>query len=157
MVFRFRHEAERFADAFEVFPASEYENENEVATIISCGPETAEALRAAYILKREFDIESRVLHFHTIKPLDNGAIVRAAGETGCVVTAEEHQVGGLGFRVAAVMAEKWASMVAPSRFTMIGIPDRFGESGKPWQLMRHFGLTAEYIAVKVKELLREDQ
>jgi transketolase len=154
LVFRFRHEAERFADAFESFQASEYENENEVATIISCGPETAEALRAAYILKSELDIEARVLHFHTIKPLDSGAIVRAASETGCVVTAEEHQVGGLGFRVAAVIAEKSVSLVAPSRFAMIGVPDRFGESGKPWQLMRHFRLTAEYIAVKVKELLQ---
>lgn len=154
LVFRFRREAESFADAFEALPASEYKNEGEVATIISCGPETAEALRAAYILKCELDIETRVLHFHTIKPLDSGAIVRAASETGCIVTAEEHQVGGLGFRVAAAMGEKWASLPAPPRFGMIGVPDRFGESGKPWQLMRHFGLTAEYLAVKVRELLQ---
>jgi len=154
LVFRFRREAVRFTDAFEAFLSSGYENENEVAAIISCGTETAEALRAAYILKSELDIETRVLHFHTIKPLDSGAIVRAAGETGCVITAEEHQVGGLGFRVAAVIAEKWVSTAAPPRFAMIGIPDRFGESGKPWQLMRHFGLTAEYIAVKVRDLLQ---
>jgi transketolase len=154
LVFRFRREAERFSDAFEAFPASDYENENEVATIISCGPETAEALRAAYILKSELDIETRVLHFHTIKPLDSGAIVRAAGETGCVVTAEEHQVGGLGFRVAAVMAENLTTKDAHPRFAMIGVPDRFGESGKPWQLMRHFGLTAEYVAEKVRKLLQ---
>jgi len=154
LIFRFRREAERFADAFEAFPALEYKNENEVATIISCGPETTEALRAAYILKSELDIETRVLHFHTIKPLDSGAIVRAARETRCVVTAEEHQVGGLGFRVAAAIAEEWTSMPTPPRFAMIGVPDRFGESGKPWQLMRHFGLTAEYVAVKVRELLQ---
>ncbi|MCX6835492.1 MAG: transketolase [candidate division Zixibacteria bacterium] len=156
LVFRFRREAGRFADAFEAFPASEYKNECEVATIISCGPETAEALRAAYILKSELNIETRVLHFHTIKPLDGGAIIRAAGETGCVVTAEEHQVGGLGFRVAAAMAEKWTSLPTPPGFGMIGIPDRFGESGRPWQLMRHFGLTAEYIAAKVREVLQAD-
>jgi transketolase len=154
LIFRFRREAERFADAFEAFPALEYKNENEVATIISCGPETTEALRAAYILKSELDIETRVLHFHTIKPLDSGAVVRAARETRCVVTAEEHQVGGLGFRVAAAIAEEWTSMPTPPRFAMIGVPDRFGESGKPWQLMRHFGLTAEYVAVKVRELLQ---
>ena len=153
LIFRFRREAERFADAFEAFPALEYKNENEVATIISCGPETTEALRAAYILKSELDIETRVLHFHTIKPLDSGAIVRAARETRCVVTAEEHQVGGLGFRVAAAMAEERASIGSHPRFGMIGVPDCFGESGKPWQLMKHFGLTAEYIAEKVRQLL----
>jgi transketolase len=153
IVFRFRQEAERFIDAFETYPTSEYQNENEKVTIVSCGPETAEALRAAWILKSDLDIEVRVLHLHTVKPLDRAAIIRAAHETGCVVTAEEHQVGGLGFRVAAVIAEHGTALPSPIRFAMIGVEDRFGQSGKPWQLMRHFGLTAEYIAKKVKELL----
>jgi transketolase len=153
VVFRYRHGSDRFADSFESYPASEYAGEGEALTIISCGPETAEALRAAYILKTELDIETRVLHLHTIKPLDNAAVLRAAGETGLIITAEEHQIGGLGFRIAAVIAEQRPSTGTRPRFGMIGVPDRFGESGRPWQLIKQFGLTAEHIADKAKTLL----
>jgi len=152
-IFRLRGEAEEFCNAFEIALASEYDNEDEALTIISCGPETAEALRAAYILKSEYDIETRVLHLHTVKPLDNKAIVRAAKETGAVLTAEEHQVGGLGNRVAGVIASERSLCRKALPFDMIGVGDRFGESGKPWQLMKHFGLTAEHIAQKAKDLL----
>lgn len=154
-IFRYRCEAAEFVDSFEIVPASEYKNENERLTIISCGPETAEALRAAWILKSEFDIETRVLHLHTVKPLDNEAIVRAARETSAILTAEEHQVGGLGNRVAGIIAKDRSLFGRIVRFDMIGVNDRFGESGKPWQLMKHFGLTAEHIAKKARELLKE--
>jgi len=153
LVFRLRREADSFIEAFECVPAAEYESEGEAATIVSCGPETAEALRATYILKTDLDIETRVLHLHTVKPLDTAAIIRAAAETGAVVTAEEHQVGGLGNRVAGVIVENLPRQTRAPRFAMIGVPDRFGESGKPWQLVKKFGLTAEHIAAKVKELL----
>jgi transketolase len=153
MVFRFRGEAERLVDAFEAIPAGLYQSEGEAITIISCGPETAEALRAAYILRTDFDLQVRVLHLHTLKPLDRVAIARSAAETGAIVTAEEHQVGGLGNLVAAVLAEQADRLKKPVRFAMIGVPDRFGESGRPWQLVKSFGLTAEHIAAQVKVLL----
>jgi len=153
MIFRLRRESDRFADAFDITPASDYDDEQEALTIISCGPETAEALRAAYILKQEHKIESRVLHLHTIKPLDSEAITRAATETKVVLTAEEHQVGGLGNRVAAVIARACGGKENMPRFDMIGVEDRFGKSGPPWELVKEFGLAAEHIASKAKSLL----
>jgi transketolase len=88
-----------------------------------------------------------------LKPLDQAAIARAAHETGALLTAEEHQMGGLGNRVAAVLAERARHLERPVRFGMIGVPDRFGESGRPWQLVKRFGLTAEHIAARLKVLL----
>ncbi len=153
-IFRFREPADRLTNAFEISPASGYIDEGEDLTIISCGPETAEAVRAAFILKTEYDIETRVLHLHTVKPLDRSAIVRAAAETGAVITAEEHQVGGLGFRVAAVIASEASLRDKQVSFAMIGVEDRFGESGQPWQLIKAFGLAAEHIAAKAKTILK---
>jgi transketolase len=153
LIFRLRRESDRFADAFDITPASDYDDEQEALTIISCGPETAEALRAAYILKQEHNVDSRVLHLHTIKPLDSDAITRAATETGVVLTAEEHQVGGLGNRVAAVIARACGGRGSVPRFDMIGVEDRFGKSGPPWELVKEFGLAAEHIASKAKSLL----
>lgn len=152
-IYRFRGEAAKFLDAFEITVADQHINKNERLAIISCGPETAEALRAAWILKTDFDIEIRVINMHTVKPLDHDAILRAARECGAVLTAEEHQVGGLGNRVAAVIARDSGNDNRPVRFDMIGINDRFGESGQPWQLIRKFGVAAEHIALKAKELL----
>lgn len=153
LVFRFRREAERFIDAFDVQLASGYPDEAERLTIISCGPETAEGLRAAYILKTEIGIETRVLHLHTVKPLDVSAIQRAARETGAILTTEEHQVGGLGNRVAAVIAGLAGPHGKPVRFGMLGVEDRFGKSGAPWELVKEFGLAAEHIAHRARSLL----
>ncbi|HQL23485.1 MAG TPA: transketolase C-terminal domain-containing protein, partial [candidate division Zixibacteria bacterium] len=153
-IFRLRREADRFADAFDITPASEYRSEGEDLTIISCGPEVAEALRAAYILRTDFRLETRVINMHTVKPLDETAIVCAAGETGAVVTAEEHQVGGLGNLVAGVILRRQAETGRPVRFAMVGIADRFGESGQPWQLIKRFGVSAEHIAAKARELVK---
>ncbi len=90
---------------------------------------------------------------HTVKPLDREAILRAAAETNAIITAEEHQVGGLGNLVAAVVAEGNCDGGEAVKFTMIGVRDTFGESGKPWQLIKKFGLAAEHIAFRAKELL----
>ncbi len=152
-VYRLRRETSRFVDAFEVRVASDYINEHEHLTIVSCGPEVAESLRAAFILKREHDIETRVLNVHTVKPIDREAILSAARETGAMLTAEEHQVGGLGNRIAGIIACDLAPGGRRLPFAMIGIPDMFGESGEPWQLIRKFGLAAEHIAAKAQELL----
>jgi len=150
-VIRFRGEKERFKDAFEHVLASDYKDEGEKIAIIACGPEVPEAMRAAWILKKEKGIESRVLNIHTVKPLDKEAIIKAASEVEVVVTAEEHQKGGFGSLIAAAIME--ANLPKVPKFAMIGVADRFGESGFPWELMKAFGLTAEYIAKKVLELV----
>ncbi len=152
-IFRFRKEADSMVEAFDCCLASEYKNENEKLTIISCGPETPEAMRAAWILKTDFGIETRVINMHTVKPLDKNAIKRAVAETGAILTAEEHQVGGLGNLVAAAICNECPVDSRNIPFGMIGVNDRFGESGKPWQLVREFGLAAEHIVVKAKEIL----
>jgi transketolase len=151
-IYRYRKETASFVDAFEVFLAVNYPYKNDDVALIACGPEFAEALRAAWILKEEFGISSRVINLHTIKPLDKETIIKAAKETKVVVTAEEHQKGGLGNLVAATIME--ANLKNTPKFGMIGVDDRFGESGKPWELLKAFGLTAEFIAQKVISLLK---
>ncbi|MFC1477599.1 transketolase C-terminal domain-containing protein, partial [candidate division KSB1 bacterium] len=151
-VIRLRGTQPKFIDAFEHTLASDYKNENEDLAIIACGPSVPEAMRAAFILKEDYGLETRVLNVHTIKPLDNEAITRAAVETGCVVTAEEHQIGGLAFRAAAAIMESPASTGKPVTFGMIGVKDRFGDSGAPWELVKEFEVAAEHIAKKAKEL-----
>jgi len=118
------------------------------ATIIATGHMVWEALQAAYSLKDK-GINVRVLNMHTIKPIDKEAIIQAAGETGRIVTAEEHQVsGGLGSAVAEVLAQHYP---VPVKF--VGMPDCFGESGKPGELMEKYGLTGEAIQQAVISLL----
>ena len=151
-IYRYRKETASFVDAFEVFLAVNYPYKNDDVALIACGPEFAEALRAAWILKEEFGISSRVINLHTIKPLDKETIIKAAKETKVVITAEEHQKGGLGNLVAATIME--ANLKNTPKFGMIGVEDRFGESGKPWELLKAFGLTAEFIAQKVISLLK---
>ncbi|MBU0983032.1 MAG: transketolase, partial [candidate division Zixibacteria bacterium] len=152
-VYRYRREADHFVDAFDVCLARDYADESEALSIISCGPELAETLRAAYILKTDFDIETRVINMHTVKPMDREAVIRAARETGAMITAEEHQVGGLGNLVAGLILREKSLVEKPLPFAMIGVEDRFGESGRPWQLIRKFGLAAEHIAQKAKYVL----
>ena len=149
-IFRFRKEAKMMIDGFDASLASEYKDESETLSILSCGPSTPEALRAAWILKKDFGVETRIVHLHTVKPLDRDAIVRAAKETKAIITAEEHQVGGLGNLVAATLCTAGVSVP----FGMIGVQDRFGESGKPWQLVKEFGVAAEHIAQKAKDILK---
>ena len=111
-----------------------------------------EAMRAAWMLKVERGIETRVINMHTIKPLDKAAIIAAAEEIGAIITAEEHQVGGFGNIIAGVAASR-ARFDKPLRIEQIGVADMFGESGQPWELMKLFKLTAEDIAAKGIELL----
>ena len=144
-IFRYRKKSDRFIDAFEVIGADNYSPEGEDLAVIACGPILAEGLRAAYILKEEYGIETRVINLHTVKPIDKDAIISAARETGLIITAEEHQVGGFGNIVAGVIAED-KSPDSGCRVKMIGVKDRFGESGQPWELMKLFELTAEFIA-----------
>jgi transketolase len=151
-VIRFRGAKASFKDAFEHKLASQYKTESEDISIIACGPSVPEAMRAAWILKEEFDIETRILNVHSVKPLDTTAIVKAAAETGVVVTAEEHQVGGFGNQVAAAIGKSARVYGKPTIIGMVGVQDRFGESGAPWELVKEFEVSAEHIAAEAKRL-----
>lgn len=151
-VIRLRGEKDNFIDAFEHVLASKYKNEKEDLSIIACGPEVPEAMRAAYILKKDFGIETRVVNIHTVKPLDHDAIIKAALETGIVVTAEEHQIGGLGNWVSNAIATSKELFGKNVIMGMIGVKDRYGESGQPWELMWEFEVSGEHIAKMAKDL-----
>jgi transketolase len=117
-------------------------------TIAATGHMVWEALNAAYALKQD-GIHCRVLNVHTIKPLDNETIVRAARETGAILTVEEHQVhSGLGSAIAEIIVQNY-----PVPMKLVGIQDRFGESGRPRELLEKFGLHAGNITLAAKELL----
>ena len=109
---------------------------------------TTESVQAVEELKAE-GINARLINIHTIKPIDKDIIIKAAKETGNIVTVEEHSIiGGLGSAVAEVLSEE-----APCKLTRIGINDEFGQSGKPADLLDFYGLNAKHIAKKVKEIL----
>ncbi len=118
------------------------------ATIIACGIMVREALIAAEELKKS-RIDVAVLNMHTIKPLDEHAVIHAAHETGAIVTAEEHQVtGGLGSAVAEAVAKHM-----PVPIEMVGVKDTFGESGTADALLDKYGLRAKDIVAAVKHVL----
>ncbi|HIU57994.1 MAG TPA: transketolase family protein [Candidatus Ornithomonoglobus merdipullorum] len=116
-------------------------------SIIATGLMVQEALKAADMLKEE-GIDARVINIHTIKPIDEDIIKKAAEETGAIVTAEEHYImGGLGSAVTETVCA-----TAPCPVKIIGT-DRYGKSGKPNELFEEYGLTAENIAAKAKEAI----
>jgi len=118
------------------------------AAIIACGPLVHNALLAAYELEKE-NISVRVINNHTIKPMDEKTIVKAALECGAVVSVEEHQVrGGMGSAVAEILA---ANRPVPMEF--IGVQDRFGESGEPNELIEAFGMGVPRISKSVRRVL----
>jgi transketolase len=152
-VIRLRTENANFHEAFQTVLASSYKNEDEDLSIIACGPMVPEAMRAAYILKKEFGYETRVLNVHTLKPIDAKALVRAARDTGVVVTAEEHQIGALAWRVSGILTESTELYGLPIITGAIGVKGRFGDSGAPWELIKEFEVSAEHIAHKAIELI----
>ncbi|MDU1412154.1 MAG: transketolase family protein [Clostridium sp.] len=120
--------------------------EGKDATIIATGIMVEAALEAYNILAEE-GIRVRVINMHTIKPIDEELIIKAARETKLIVTAEEHSViGGLGSAVAEVVTSN-----SPVTVLRVGIKDVFGESGKPSELLKAYGLTAEEIVKTVKK------
>jgi transketolase len=150
---RLRAENPDFVQAFDTRLAAEYANEREDLSILACGPMVPEAMRAAWILKREFGLETRVLNLHTLKPIDAEAIVRAAREIGVVVTAEEHQIGALSGCVSSILTASPELYGVPVITGAIGVKDRFGESGAPWELVKEFEVSAEHIVQKAMELM----
>ena len=122
---------------------------NDVA-IIATGIMVEAALEAKEELAKE-GINARVINIHTIKPIDEELIIKAAKETGVIVTAEEHSViGGLGSAVAEVVSEN-----CPVPVLRVGVKDTFGESGKPNELLEKYGLTSNDIVNKVKEVIKK--
>ncbi|MBW2983719.1 transketolase family protein [Candidatus Woesearchaeota archaeon] len=119
-------------------------------TIIATGALVHEALKAADELEKQ-KINARVINMHTIKPIDKNIIIKAAKETGCIVTAEDHNIiGGLGSAVSEVLVEN-----IPIPLERMGVKDKFGESGKPGELYRKFGLTKENIIKVAKNLIKK--
>ncbi|KPK42522.1 MAG: transketolase [Omnitrophica WOR_2 bacterium SM23_29] len=118
-------------------------------TIFACGIMVHEALKAHDELKKE-GVTARIINLHTVKPIDKEEIIKAAKETGAIVTAEEHTVvGGMGSAVSEVISEN-----CPVPIKMVGIKDRFGESGEAWQLMKYFGLNSDGIVKAALEVMK---
>lgn len=132
---------------FEIGKAITMREGKDVA-IIAAGLPVASAMEAAEKLAAE-GIEARVIDMHTIKPLDEAAVLRAAKEIGKIVTVEEHSViGGLGSAVAEVLAEQ-----CPAKLKRVGIYDRYTESGPAEALIHHYGLDGEGVYSAVKAFL----
>ncbi|MBM3444383.1 MAG: transketolase family protein [Bacteroidetes bacterium] len=117
-------------------------------SIFACGHLVWIAIEAAQLLK-EKGISAEVINIHTIKPIDKEAIVHSLSKTRCAVTAEEHNViGGLGDSIAQV-----AAAALPVPIEMIGTQDTFGESGKPLELLKKYGLDAAHIAAAAEKAI----
>ncbi len=118
-------------------------------SVLACGVVVYEAMKAARKLEDE-GISVRVINCHTVKPLDRAMVSRVAVETGAIVTVEEGaSIGGLG----GACAEALAQVGRPVPMKIVGIEDRFGESGEHEELLQHFGLTSRGIATAIREVL----
>jgi transketolase len=123
-------------------------NEGSDVSIFATGHLVWEAIQAGEILEAE-GISAEIINIHTIKPLDEKAILKSVKKTGCAVSAEEHQVaGGLGDSIAQVLIQKH---LAPLEY--VGVKDSFGESGTPAQLMEKYGLSAKAIVEAAKRAI----
>ncbi|MBC7389529.1 MAG: transketolase family protein [Opitutaceae bacterium] len=123
-------------------------NEGTDVTIIATGHLVWEAILAGEILA-EKGINAEIINIHTIKPLDEQAVLKSVAKTGCVVTAEEHNyIGGLGESIASLLGRN-----NPKPIEMVAVQDTFGESGIPDQLMKKYGLTAADIVLKAEKVI----
>lgn len=124
---------------FEIGKAIKLQNGNDVS-IFATGHLVWEALEAAKVLN-EKGIRAEIINIHTIKPLDDEAVLKSVAKTGCVVSAEEHSInGGLGDSIAQLLSR---NNPVPQEY--IAVMDTFGQSGTPTQLMKHYGLDADHI------------
>ncbi len=132
------------ATPFEIGKAQVFRAGTDVA-IVACGILVYNALMAADKLSRERGIECRVVNNHTVKPMDEAAILDAAKTCGAVVTVEEHQIhGGMGSRVAEILSAQH-----PTPIEFIGVNDRFGQSGDPVELIEYYGMGSAAIEAAV--------
>lgn len=132
---------------FEIGKAYVYREGKDI-TLLATGTMTYHIMVAAEVLAKD-GIEAEVIHVPTIKPLDEATILKSIRKTGLALTAEEAQIaGGFGGLVAELLSEHY-----PVPLKRIGMRDRYGESGEPEELLRHFGLTATHIAMAAHELV----
>jgi len=125
-----------------------WDNDNPQVAIIGCGPLVYEALLAAKELDNQ-GIVVVVVNSHTVKPLDEETILEVAKKTGAVVTVEEHQVaGGLGGVVSELLARNY-----PVPMEFVGMPDSFGESGEPDDLLQKYGMKSKHIIEAVRKVI----
>lgn len=134
---------------FEIGKAQEFfRAENPKVGIVACGSLVYNAIMAAKELESE-GIGAVVLNIGTVKPLDRTAVIALAKECGAIVTVEEHQIaGGMGSAVAEVLAVEH-----PTRMAFVGVQDKFGQSGTPLELIKHYGMDKDSIKEAVKKLL----
>lgn len=134
---------------FEIGKAVKLKDGKDV-TIFATGVMVSEAVKAAETLAA-LGIQAEIINVHTIKPIDKTAIVESVKKTGLAVTCEEHNIiGGLGSAVCEVLSENY-----PAQVLRIGVKDTFGESGKPNDLMKKYGLTSEDIVKVCKEAVKQ--
>jgi transketolase len=134
-------------EPFIVGKAQQLAEGNDVS-IFACGHLVWKSIEAAKLLK-EKGIHADVINIHTIKPLDQEAVIKSIQKTGCAVTAEEHNViGGLGDSIAQVATKHF-----PIPIEMVGTQDTFGESGKPAELLKKYGLESENIVAAVEKVI----
>ncbi|MDR3112844.1 MAG: transketolase family protein, partial [Endomicrobium sp.] len=133
---------------FEIGKANILRDGRDVA-IMACGTMVYEALMAADILEKE-GIDARVINIHTVKPIDEKVILDAAKECGAIVSAEEHQIfAGFGSAIAEVVVRN-----NPVHMEFVGVNDRFGESGQPYDLIERFGLKDVNIAQAARRAIK---
>lgn len=119
--------------------------------LVATGHMVWEAILASEMLKNKRGISARVINIHTIKPIDKEILIKAAIETGKIITIEEHQInGGLGGAVAEIISQNY-----PVKMKIIGFPDQFGESGQPRELMEKYGLIADNIVYETIKFIQE--
>jgi len=134
-------------EPFVIGKAQQLAEGNDVS-IFACGHLVWKSIEAAKVLK-EKGIHADVINIHTIKPLDEAAVLKSIKKTGCAVTAEEHNViGGLGDSIAQTATKHF-----PIPIEMIGTQDTFGESGKPTELLKKYGLETENIVAAVEKAI----
>ena len=135
-----------------VIGKADHLRDGNAVTLVGCGKMTAVCLQAAELLHAE-GIEARVLNMATLKPLDGAALDAAVRETGCLVTAEDHNIiGGLGGAVAEHLASS-----LPCPLERVGVVDTFGESGEPDELMVKYGLTPDKVAAAARRAIERKQ
>jgi transketolase len=134
-------------EPFVIGKAQQFSEGSDVS-IFACGHMVWKAIEAGRILK-EKGINAEIINIHTIKPLDTDAVIASIRKTGCAVTAEEHNVlGGLGDSIAQTAAKSF-----PIPIEMIGTQDTFGESGKPTELLKKYGLDTEFIVAAAEKAM----
>jgi transketolase len=138
-------------EGFEIGKAHIIREGNDL-TIIACGIMVYHAIKASDSLKAE-GIGAGVINLHTVKPIDKPAILNAARKSGAIVTAEEHLIAcGMGSAVSEVLIQE-----VPVPVEMVGVRDRFGESGPPWDLIKRLNLMPEDIVIAAKRVLKRKQ